>query len=173
MGPTKGVRSGGSACGPRSDATRNRSAGDRNARSADSGPVDSTTTSPHPRGTSAALGSGFAPPGFGGGGGCIPGLWRRRRRRRREVSGSGLWRRELSGSGHQQRKLSGSGLRIPESVTPPPPGALLRIPKEGSAATGSGEGSSAAPGSDGRVTHRTSPARRRLSQGCCHSPTLS
>ena len=183
MGPTKGVRSGGSACGPRPDATRNRSAGDPGR------PLSGQRAgrfNHHISPTPAAPPQLRARTSSGGGGGCIPGLWRRRR----EVSGSGLWRRELSGSGHQRRDLSGSGLqrwelggsglRIPESVAaaeeeaaPPPPGALRRIPKEGSAATGSDEGSSAAPGSDGRVTHRTSPARRRLSQGCCHSPTLS
>ena len=104
MGPTKGVRSGGSACGPRPDATRNRSAGDPGR------PLSGQRAgrfNHHISPTPAAPPQLRARTSSGGGGGCIPGLWRRRR----EVSGSGLWRRELSGSGHQRQDLSDSGLQ--------------------------------------------------------------
>ena len=178
MGPTKGVRSGGSACGPRPDATFNRSAGDpeRPLSGQRAGrfnhhisptpaappqlraPAASHLLAPAAaeaasRGSGGGSGGRLAAPGSGGGSSAAPG-----------TSG------EISAAPDSS---DGSSAAPEAAAPPPPPGALLRIPKEGSAATGSGKGSSAAAGSDGRVTHRTSPARKRLSQGCCHSPVLS
>ena len=129
MGPTKGVRSGGSACGPRPDATRNRSAGDPGR------PLSGQRAgrfNHHISPTPAAPPQLRARTSSGGGGGCIPGLWRRRR----EVSGSGLWRRELSGSGHQRR---------PQRLRTPAVGARrLRTPDPGVGGGGGGGGGAAA-----------------------------